>query len=212
CQAATVGTVWRLQPGSATGTVSDSLNRVDARDAVGFANYIFAHVRWKYVGAFGRFIRGTSTTSLSSKFSPIEKTSWVGQALALDAADNQFGNLSLSTADNNIDHGEGRYDNIIYGLTFFPSSVANFFRISVGVSELYGTNQTGREYRTNVFERYTGAASSTGNTDTIATQLEGNTAIKANLGYGANDTLVLNDFIGSKIDTRQVFIRAQFLY
>ncbi|MCR9141913.1 MAG: hypothetical protein NXI24_06645 [bacterium] len=205
-------TTWRLQPGTSTGSVDDTLNRVENRDAVGFANYIFAHVRWRNFGAFGRYIRGTSTTSLSSKFSPIEQTSWAGQALALDAADGQFGNLSLSTADNSIDHGEGRYDNIIYGLTFFPSAVANFFRISVGVSELYGTNQTGREYRTNVFERYTGAGSSTGNTDTVASQLENNTAIKANLGYGSNDTLVLNDFIGSKIDTRQVFVRAQFLY
>lgn len=204
-------TTWRLQPGSGS-TINDSLSRVENRDAVGFANYIFAHVRWRHFGAFGRFIRGTSTTSLSSKFSPIEKTSWVGQALALDAADNQFGNLSLATADNSIDHGEGRYNNIIYGLTFFPSSVANFFRISIGVSELYGNNQTGREFRTNVFENYTGAGASTANADKIAQQLEGNTAIKANLGFGANDTLVLNDFIGKKIDTRQVFIRAQFLY
>ncbi len=205
-------TTWRLQPGSGANAVDATLNRVENRDARGFANYIFAHVRWRYFGAFGRVIHGTSTTSLSSKFSPVERTSWAGQALALDAADGRFGNLSLSTADNNIDHGEGRYDNIIYGVTFFPSAVANFFRISIGVSELYGTNQTGREYRTNVFERYTGAGSSTGNTATIASQLENNTAIKANLGFGADDTLVLNDFIGSKIDTRQVFVRAQFLY
>ncbi len=205
-------TTWRLQPGTGGASVNDTLSRVDNRDARGFANYIFAHVRFKNFGAFGRVIHGTSTTSLSSKFSPVERTSWAGQALALDAADGQFGNLSLSTADNNIDHGEGRYDNILYGLTYFPSSVANFFRVSIGVSELYGTNQTGREYRTNVFDRYTGAGVSTANADTIETQLENNTAIKANFGLGPNDTLVLNDFIGSKIDTRQVFVRAQFLY
>ena len=136
----------------------------------------------------------------------------MGQALALDSADGQYGNLNLSTADNSIDHGEGRYNNAIYGLTFYPSATANFFRISIGVSELWGNNQTGREYRTNVFENYTGSAVTSANTKTIAAQLEGNSAIKSAVGYRSSDTLVLNDFIGSKIDTRQVFIRAQFIY
>lgn len=204
-------TTWRVA--STAGSPTDTLSRSENRDAVGFANYIFASVRWRYIGAFGRLIHGTSTTSLSAKFSPIDsKTSWMGQALALDSADGQYGNLNLSTADNSIDHGEGRYNNAIYGLTFYPSATANFFRISIGVSELWGNNQTGREYRTNVFENYTGSAVTSANTKTIAAQLEGNSAIKSAVGYRSSDTLVLNDFIGSKIDTRQVFIRAQFIY
>jgi hypothetical protein len=203
-------TQWRLQSDGAS--VSDALSRTENSDASGFANYVFAHVRWRYFGAFGRVIHGTSTSSLSRKFSPINKTPWVRQALALDAADGRFGNLSLSRADNGIDHGEGRYNNVIYGLTFFPSATSEFFRISFGVSELWGWNQTGREYRTNVFERYTGSGASTANTDTVAEQLAGNSALKAGLGYSSSDTLVLNDFIGKKIDTRQVFLRAQLVY
>lgn len=204
-------TTYRLSNG-AGGSVSESVSRTDYRDGIGWANYAYAHARWRYVGLFGRVIAGTSTGSLSSRISAVDTTPWVGQALALDAADNQFGNLSLGAADAGIDHGEGRYFNTIYGVTFFPSATGDFFRISLGVSELQGRDQSGRQFRTNVFERYDGSGASVTTSDTIAEQLEGNSAVKGAFGYGSNDTLVLNDFIGSKIDTRQVFIRAQLVY
>ncbi len=204
-------TTYNLSSGG-TGTVSDSVSRSEDRDAIGWANYVYAHARWRYIGVFGRVIAGTSTDRLSSRIAPVDGTPWIGQALALDAADNQFGNLSLASADANIDHGEGRYFNTIYGVTFFPSATGEYFRISLGVSELRGRDQTGREYRTNVFERFDGSGASTPTGDTIAEQLEGNSAVKGAFGYGPNETLVLNDFVGSRIDTRQVFIRAQLTF
>jgi hypothetical protein len=193
-----------------TGALRETITTTESRDASGFANYVFAHFRWRYFGAFGRVIYGTSSDSLSQKFSPVDKTPWMIQALKLDAADNVYGNLTLSSADNGIDHGEGRYYSVIYGLTFFPSARASFFRVSVGVSELWGWDKTGRAYRTNVFERYDGAGVGTANTDTVASQLEGNATLKGALGLTAADTLVLNDYVGSEIETRQIFVRTQF--
>ena len=176
------------------------------RDRRGFANYIFAHARFGIFGAFGRYTIGTSGGSLSNKIGVVNNKSFLEQAVELDASDGTFGNLTLGELNNGISRGKGRFHNIILGISIHPT---DFFTLSLGVSRLTGSAQTGKEFRVNPLERVQPQGSATAN---LSTQLQNENFIKNSLGYSSSESLDLNDFIGTQKRNQQVFIRTELKY
>ncbi len=79
------------------------------RDAYGFGYYGFAHVRWAHTGLFYRYAYGTAADSLDGRIEALEK---------------------------HRDKGDGRFHKRLYGITYFPSSHADTFSISLGIEDL----------------------------------------------------------------------------
>jgi hypothetical protein len=179
-------------------------------DSPGFMRYLYFHYRYAYFGVFGRYIYQTQTTRLRRQLQTVSGKSWAQQALELDAANGTIGDLGFNTARAGIDTTLGRVRNITYGFTFFPSPRSRFFRVSVGMSEIRGTDQTGREFRRSTFDTISGDL--LGTPQTLTAQLENDTSIKAQFGIPANDRLILNDFIGRQQINREIWIRGEFRY
>ena len=203
---------------TSTGALAQDLlvnfNKFDS-DRRGLANYIFAHVEFGPIGFFGRYMEGDSSVtgnSSSTRITPADGRSWFEQALVADLSNTTIGDIGYNRLQNSVDSGSGRFINTLYGITYIASPS---FQVSLGVSEVRGVDKTGREYRTNPYQRIPITA---GSSTTLASALEsatpgtGTGVFASQLGLSSGDTLNTNDFFGSKERNRQVFLRALFEY
>ncbi len=207
------GTVYKIDE-----TVINGVNPADIatisshmkveEDRKGAADYIFAHVKiWK-IGLVGRYMYGTSGSSLTGRVAGVSHKPWLNTMINADATDGVYGNLSYSEALNAV-QGRGRFQNILLGVTYHANSR---FRVTLGMTRLTGRDPQGRSYQENRLENITDGAGTS-----VADQLEdpttgANALMKGIVGYGANDTFRLNDFIGKETKIQETFLRAQYLF
>lgn len=183
--------------------------RLDS-DAYGFMNYAWLQVRYGRFAVVGRWITQTQTDRLQRRLQTPNGKGWAQQMTELDFADGVFGNLTPNRARGAVDLGLGRVNNVVYAITYFPHPRSKFFRISLGVSELFGTDFSGRPFRRSVFDRYDGAAF--GVETSLQSQLEASPATAAALGLPPGEVADLNEYAGRDYRAREVFIRAEFRY
>ncbi len=183
--------------------------RLDS-DAHGHMNYAWLQVRYGHFAVVGRWITQTQTDRLQRRLQTRSGKGWAQQMTELDFADGVAGNLTPNRARSSIDLGLGRVNNVVYAITYFPHPRSKFFRISLGVSELFGTDLSGRAFQRSAFDRYDGAAF--GVESSLKSQLEASPATAAALGLPPGEIAILNDYVGREYRAREVFIRAEFRY
>lgn len=175
-------------------------------DARGDGVYGFIHGRYGEWGGFWRYSEGTSGANLDGTIGVATRKSWLSQSINQDIRDGVGGNLTLGETLG-FDLGKSRFQKHLFGITWHANER---LRISLGVSRITGSEANGKERRINALDRIDGQGGQAGRA--LSDQLEQNNSIKSALGLSANDTLDLNDFIGTRQIEQQIFIRSQYLY
>lgn len=202
-------TAYRIRPDvTLTGTFTDlAKNYTTQEDQIGEAAYAFLHGRYRYFGAFVRFGTGTGNGTASSSLSTSDRRDYWRQMVALDAKDNQFGNLTYSDALA-VDFSRARFKQWIFGTTLFAS---DDFRVSLGYIQTTATDTQGGTAKVSLLDAYTlpggSSVSSTLSSSSAYSQIP---AFYQALGYTSSSGFKASDYGGRRDIEKQIFIRAQF--
>lgn len=179
-------------------------------DATGWMRYIWGAVRYRHFEVYGRYIIQTQVDRISRRLQVPSSQDWLTQVTLLDAQDGLPGNLGLNEARLAVDEGQGRLQNIVYGITFYPHPRSRFFKVSLGVTEKRGLDNDGRRFRTNPLSRFDGSAF--GVSDSVDEQIAARADVRQAAGVAPGDTVILNDFIGVENVVRETYVRAEFYF
>ncbi|MCB1169526.1 MAG: hypothetical protein KDK25_04290 [Leptospiraceae bacterium] len=203
------GVAYRIRPDiTLTNSFSDLANNYLAEeDRRGDMIYLFWHGRYRDLGAFVRFAQGDGKGTTSNDLTASDNRDYWRQLLALDAADDQIGNLTYAEALN-VNFNRASFREWIAGFTFF---VHESFRVSVGWSLITATDSRGGPARVSSLDAYTlpggKTLSETLGSSSTYSQIP---QFYQNLGYTSSSGFRIQDYAGSRARNEQIFIRASF--
>ncbi|MCB1139231.1 MAG: hypothetical protein KDK23_10770, partial [Leptospiraceae bacterium] len=203
------GVAYRIRPDvTLTNSFSDLANNYLAEeDRRGDMIYLFWHGRYRDLGAFVRFAQGDGKGTTSNDLTASDNRDYWRQLLALDAADDQIGNLTYAEALN-VNFNRASFREWIAGFTFF---VHESFRVSVGWSLITATDSRGGPARVSALDAYTLPGGKT-LTDTLGSSSTYSQIPQfyQSLGYTSSSGFRIQDYAGSRARNEQIFIRASF--
>lgn len=178
---------------------------IDDEDQRGHANYFYIHGRYGKFGGVFRYMQGVSNGILGTTLGTTSHKPYLAKMINADAADGEYGNLTYLEAAS-LETSKSRFQQYLVGLTYFAT---NRFQVTVGISQIMGTELNGDPHRENNLEGINGYETD----QTVAQQLEQNEDIKDELNVNEDYyAMNLNDFIGKKRMIEEIFIRAQLAF
>tara|TARA_Y100001937_G_scaffold128452_3_gene204917 strand:+ start:153853 stop:155520 length:1668 start_codon:yes stop_codon:yes gene_type:complete len=202
-------TAYRIRPDvTLNGTFTDLANNYrTGADQRGDMVYMFWHGKYRFLGAFLRFATGNGNGSPSNNLATYDNRDYWRQILALDAADNTIGNLTYSEALA-VDFGRATFTEWLAGITWHMNE---YFRISLGFSEVRATDSRGGPAKVSPLDAYNLPGGDT-LSETLAdsgtfAQIPG---FYQSLGYTDSSGFRIQDYAGQRARNQQIFIRATF--